>query len=156
MKKKIVPVLIAILTVSLINTGLLAFLAFDKFDGVPANKKPVVISKDYDKGQTMEKALATGKPIIVWFYTDWCGFCQKLAPTFKKVTKSSEIKNKFAVAYVNCENPENKKLMEEYNVEGYPTVYLVNGEKKELVSSLNLFARDAKDSLKSLFLAFLR
>ena len=74
MKKRIHLFLIILLVISLINTGLLGFLAFDRImGGQLIKKKPVVISRDYDKGQSMEKALAEGKPIIVWFYADWCG-----------------------------------------------------------------------------------
>ena len=97
-------------------------------------KKPVVISKQYDKGRSLDKALATKKPMIVFFYTDWCGFCQRFVPTFDKVTKDSKIKKNFAIAYVNCEDPKNRTYMEEYNVGGFPTVYVVkeNGEKVHL------------------------
>jgi thiol:disulfide interchange protein len=48
--------------------------------GGSATGKQVVISKQYDKGRTLQKAQATNKPIIVFFYTDWCGFCQKFIP----------------------------------------------------------------------------
>lgn len=85
----------------------------------------VVISKQFDKGQSIEKALKTEKPMVVFFYTDWCGFCQRFAPHFNKIVKSREIKKNLAVAYVNCEKEENHKYMEEYDVHGFPTVYVV-------------------------------
>lgn len=94
----------------------------------------VVISKQYDKGRSLEKALATKKPVIVFFYTDWCGFCQRFAPTFDKITKGSKVKKNFAVAFVNCEKEENGKLMQEYGVQGFPTVFVIdkNGKKTQL------------------------
>lgn len=98
------------------------------------SNKPVVISKQYDKGRTLEKAKTQDKPIIVFFYTDWCGFCQKFAPTFDKVIKHKEVKKKFAIAFVNCENPENRDKIQEFQIEGFPTVYVIknNGEKIKL------------------------
>ena len=92
------------------------------------------ISKKYDRGRSLDKALKTGKPIIVFFYTDWCGYCQKFAPTFDKITKGISIKNEFAIAYVNCDSEENQKYMQEYEIQGFPTVYVIktDGTKKQL------------------------
>ncbi len=155
MKKQIFILLIATLILTLVNTCLLTYLAIggqvDFF-----KPRPVVISKDYDKGQSMEKALATGKPMIVWFYTDWCRFCQKFAPTFKKLTSKKEIKEKYAVAYVNAEAPENRALAIQYEIKGYPSVFLVNGIKKTLINPNELFEPDAVKNLKVKFLDFLK
>ena len=104
------------------------------------------ISVKYDRGRSLDKALKTGKPVIVFFYTDWCGFCQRFAPTFDKVTKDAKIKKEFAIAFVNCEKPDNQKHMEEYGVQGFPTVYVVktDGTKKQLENS-TFFNDDSKD-----------
>ena len=162
MKKKILPILVLSLILTLLNSMMLIFLTANKISenggieiGIKSNK-PVVISKQYDKGQSLTKAINTGKPMIVWFYTDWCRYCQKFAPTFKKVTTDRDIKKSFAVAYVNAEDFENKDYVKEYDIKGYPTVFLVNGDKKELVPSQWLFQDDAAKKLKQNFLAFLR
>lgn len=127
---------VASLAVSLMNSN---------FAG--ANKK-VVISKQYDKGQNFEKAQEKEKPIVVFFYTDWCGFCQKFAPTFAKVVKSKEIKKNFAIAYVNCENPDNHELMAKYEVHGFPTVFVVNGEEKTQLDNHKFFGDEAVEKVK--------
>lgn len=155
MKKKLMPLVITTLIITLINTGLLAFLTYDKVQEI-IKSKPVVISRDYDKGQSMELALEKNKPLIVWFYTDWCRYCQKFAPTFKKVANNKEIKKNFAIAYVNAEEAKNKIYTKEYKVEGYPMVFLVKDGKKELVSPSLLFAPDAENALKKEFLEFLK
>ncbi len=95
------------------------------------------ISKKYDRGRSLDKALKTGKPILVFFYTDWCGFCQRFAPTFDKITKNISIKKDFAIAYVNCEDEKNRQHVQDYNIEGFPTVFVVNtdGTKKQLENS---------------------
>ena len=92
------------------------------------------ISRKYDKGKSLDKALKTGKPILVFFYTDWCGFCQKFAPTYDKISKDISIKKEFAVAYVNCEDEKNRQYVEDYKIEGFPTVFVVNtdGTKTQL------------------------
>lgn len=155
MKKKLFHILIATFIITLVNTGCILFLTYDKMSSYIQNR-PVVISKDYDKGQSIQKAISTEKPMIVWFYTDWCRYCQKFAPTFKKVTKNKEIKKAFAVAYVNAEDPKNSEFVKEYKVEGYPTVWLVDKERKEFISPVELFAPNSANNLKEKFLEFLK
>lgn len=112
--------------------------------------KAVVISEQYDKGQSLDLALETKKPMIVFFYTDWCGYCQKFIPTFSKVTKDSKIKSNFAIAYVNCEKPENAKIIEEYGVNGFPTVFVVDKEgKKTHLDNADFFNHDSKTTIKN-------
>ena len=125
-------ILSLVLSVTSLTLSILGLRGDISFNG-QGNKK-VVISKQYDKGKSMEKAKATGKPVIVFFYTDWCHFCQSFAPTFNKISKDSKIKKNFAIAYVNCEKPENSALMKEYNVQGFPTVFVVkeDGSKVQL------------------------
>lgn len=99
----------------------------------------VVISKQYDKGQSLKKAQAKNKPIIVFFYTDWCGFCQRFVPTFHKISKLSKIKKNFAIAYVNCEDTENRNIVEEFAIHGFPTVYVIDSEGKRTQLENNTF-----------------
>lgn len=155
-KKKLLTALaviaIVLSSLSLILDGIL----IHKLNAKGVLQEPVVISKQYDKGQSMEKALKKDKPVIVWFYTDWCGFCQRFAPTFGKITKDKKIKNNLAVAYVNAEMPENQSLMQEYQVQGFPTVYLLNPKtgNKVLVDNSKLFTPDAKEKLIEEFMTF--
>jgi len=121
------------------------------------NGKKVVISKQYDKGKSLDKAKATGKPIVVFFYTDWCHFCQSFAPAYNKISKDKNIKKNVAVAYVNCEKPENQSLMQEYNVKGFPTVYVIkaNGEKVQLDNG-TFFGDDAKTVVRDKILELIK
>ena len=75
-----------------------------------------LISKKYDRGQSFDKALKKDKPIITWFYVDWCGYCKRFAPLFDALTKNPAIKDKFAVAFVNCEDEKNADLIKEYQI----------------------------------------
>ena len=118
-------------------------------NGAPAHEKPkVVISKQYDRGRSFAKALETKKPIIAFFYTDWCGFCQRFVPTFDKVTKDSKIKKNFAIAYVNCEKEENQKVVADYGVQGFPTVYVIDSTgKRTQLDNATFFNDDSKEVL---------
>ena len=137
---------------SIVSLGLSGFLTYEHFAGggsVQKQGKKVVISKQYDRGRSLEKARETQKPIVVFFYTDWCGFCQKFAPVFDKITKSRAIKENFAIAFVNCEKEENHKHMEEFNVQGFPTVYVIKQDgTKEQLSNNTFFNDDSEKVVK--------
>ena len=117
--------------------------------GQQAAGKKVVISTQYDKGQSYAKAQETKKPMIVFFYTDWCGYCQRFAPTFHKIVKSKEIKKNFGIAYVNCEKSENQNLMQEYGIQGFPTVFVVKDGKKTALENGTFFGSDAVNVVKA-------
>lgn len=155
MDKKYLNIITATLILTLINTGVLGFLTFDKIK-TDIQNRPIVISREYDKGQSFEKAKLTEKPMIVWFYTDWCRYCQKFAPTFKKVTNKKTIKKEYATAYVNAEDPVNEQIVKEYKVEGYPTVYLINKDKKEQLEPTLLFSPDAINALEEKMLNYIK
>lgn len=116
------------------------------------------ISKKYDRGQSWAKALKKKKPVVVFFYADWCGYCQRFAPTYNEVAKSKDIKKKFAIAYVNCDDQANSALVSEYGVQGFPTVFVVNPETKEKIQLENnkFFSPTAKEDMIRDIKEFLR
>ena len=108
-----------------------------------------MISKKYDKGQSLQKAYKKQKPVIVFFYADWCGFCQRFAPTFYKITKDKKIKKNFAIAYVNCDKPENREYMEQFNVQGFPTVFVIRNDRSKVhLENNTFFNEDSVDVVK--------
>lgn len=114
------------------------------------------ISKKYDNGMTLEKALKKDKPMAVLFYADWCGFCKRFAPLYKELSKDSDLKKEFNFVYVNSEDKKNAAYFQEYQIKGFPTLYLVNqkGEKVQLPNNL-MFQENSKDILKEKFELFL-
>mgnify|MGYP001394068034 CR=1 FL=1 len=72
---------------------------------------------------------------IIFFYANWCPHCKAAMPHWKEVKKQYDGKtiNGYTLVFteVDCseETPKVKKLNDEYDVEGYPTIKLVkNGE----------------------------
>lgn len=100
-----------------------------------AKAQNAVISKDYDKGQTYEKALKTNKPIIVIAYADWCGMSKKVIIQFNDFVKDKEISKDYAVAYINGDKDENVEFMKKYDIQGYPTMFVLKDGK--VVKTLN-------------------
>ena len=151
-------VLLLILGAS-VTSAIFSFKAYDAVKNIsvkgggeqhaPTLNHKDTITRKYAKNKTFEKAQKSGKPGIVLFYVDWCGFCQRFAPTFNELIKSKEFKSKFSAAYVNCEDAKNQQLVGEYEVNAYPTVYLVDfkSNKKVQVENPILFQPDAINNL---------
>ena len=151
---------LVLLVLILISSTVSAFYGYkinSLMSGTALKQIPQVsISKAYAKNQTIEKAQATGKPTVVLFYADWCGYCKRFAPVFNEIIKTRKFKSKLAVAFVNGTDEQNKKYMQEYQIEGFPTVYMVNfktGEKVKLSNNL-LFTPNAKKELLTEFINF--
>ncbi len=116
--------------------------------GVVGEKPPVSITDKYDKGKSLKKAMAKDKAIIIFFYTNWCGFCQKFVPTFDQIIKDRKFKSKFEPAFVNCEIPDNDRIMKEFRIEGFPTVFIVDKQgRRTQIDNEMLFRDDAKDAV---------
>lgn len=108
------------------------------------------------KGMSHEDAMKDEKNAVVLFYADWCPHCQHFAPTFKKLMKDRKLKKKFNFVRINSQDEAAYPLMEEYKVEGFPALYLVNPKsgEKHFISNNLLFGDDAKDGLIEIFETF--
>jgi thioredoxin 1 len=72
--------------------------------------------------------LEAGKPVLVDFYTDWCGYCRQIAPTIGAL--SQEYAGK--VAFVKVNGDDAGELVRKYVEQGYPTVLVFYGKDKFL------------------------
>lgn len=64
--------------------------------------------------------LASGKPVLVDFWAEWCGPCRVLAPILEKI--SADFAEKIVVAKVNVD--EAPLSSQKYNIAQIPTVIL--------------------------------
>ena len=85
------------------------------------------------------------KPIIAFFYVDWCGYCKRFMPIYGEVTK--EYKNKFNFAVVHCEKPENEQMVKDFGVQGFPTLFIID-KKIDYNFSLSGNVTQDKEALK--------
>jgi len=78
----------------------------------------------HEHGRGAKAAAAEGKPMMVDFYTDWCGWCKTLdEETYsdaKVIAKSKE----FVCVKVDAE--KDKGSAEKYDVTGFPTILFLD------------------------------
>ena len=85
----------------------------------------------YDYDQALARARDENKPILVDFYTDWCGWCKRLdAETYGNETVAALLNESFICLKVDAE--EHVDLVEEYDVFGYPTVLFLSPDGEEI------------------------
>ncbi|WP_088888761.1 thioredoxin family protein [Leptolyngbya ohadii] len=64
-------------------------------------------------------------PVLVTFYSSWCGYCQQFAPILEQV--KSQMGDRVQIIKVNSE--KYPKLLAEYEVKSLPTsVLFIDGE----------------------------
>lgn len=71
------------------------------------------------------------KPFVLDFYADWCGPCQTLLPTVKKL--ANEYKDKVEIVKVNID--ENKTLAQHFQVRSIPAVFFM--KQNEIIDRVN-------------------
>jgi thioredoxin len=65
------------------------------------------------------------KPFVLDFYADWCGPCQSLLPTVKKL--ASEYKDDVEILTVNVDNQT--ALASKFSVRSIPALFFMKGNK---------------------------
>ena len=92
-----------------------------------------VANKEYIPG---EPTNVTEYVDVMMFTVDWCPYCKKAKPIWDefKNTYDQKVVNgyKINVKTINCTNDEDievKKLLDKYNIEGFPTIKAVKDGK---------------------------
>jgi thiol-disulfide isomerase/thioredoxin len=95
-----------------------------------------------------EDGTDTREAELMFFYTDWCPHCKTAKPDWAEVKAEYENKtiNGYKVVFtdVNCseETAEVDKMMNQYNVEGYPTIKLLKDGQ-----IIEYYAKPSKETL---------
>ena len=68
---------------------------------------------------------------LFYFYTTWCPYCKKSMPvwrSFKDEIGNKKIKG-YTVNFLEVDCDKDTTLADKFNVQGYPTIKLVNGNQ---------------------------
>ena len=142
-----------LITVGIVLAFIAGYFAGNNFDIVPkdgsapkaAKAAPVAkqdekVPSDFTKGLVpYEQAMKANKPAMVFFYVDWCGYCKRFAPLMPDLKK--KYNGKINMVMVNCEDAKNGDILKNYQINGYPTIYLVNPKTgaSEYIESTNYY-----------------
>lgn len=65
--------------------------------------------------------------IFTLYYVEWCPHCQVVKPEWKKLENDKELEH-ITIVKINCE--ENEDIVNEKNIEGFPTILLTHNGKE--------------------------
>ena len=116
---------------------------------------------DGPMAKVLEDAKAQGRPILVDFFTTWCGPCKWMdKEVFGHATVAEFANANYVVYKIDAEKGEGPELAKKYAVEGYPTFVLLDSAGEEVDRQVGSSPREdflgymkavhAGDHLKSL------
>jgi len=82
-------------------------------------------------GKALEEARSLDKPLMIDFYTDWCGWCKKLDETAYRDSKVVELSKKFVCLKLDGDR-EGAEAVKKYRIRGYPTILFLNSSGEEV------------------------
>ena len=87
------------------------------------------------------EVLASGQPVVIDFWAEWCGPCRMVAPIVEELAAEYEGK----VLIGKCDVDDNDDIVAEYKVRNIPTIVFIKGG--EVVDKV--VGATSKDTLKS-------
>ena len=88
--------------------------------------------------EALEKAKQENKNIFVDFYATWCGPCKQLKKSFKDKEVGAYYNKNFINVSIDGETKEGKELMYRYQIQGYPTLIIVDYNGKVKTKSIGV------------------
>ena len=83
-------------------------------------------TEDYSLSCEIENTLNSSKFALVFFYTEWCLFCQEQKPII------DELEQEYAgnIDFIRVDAENNSEAANEFKVEAYPTMLLISNESE--------------------------
>jgi thioredoxin:protein disulfide reductase len=113
---------------------LLLICVFSSCQQAPKSQFPW---KPYSK-QAIEDSIAHHKPVVIDFWAEWCPNCHDLD---REVFSLPQIQAKLAqvttlrMDVTNQDDPKVQNIIQEYGIEGVPTVIFLDGKGQEVDNS---------------------
>lgn len=108
-------------------------------------------------GQAESAAERSGEPMVVYFHTDWCPWCQKLNERYLRTGPLRDVLGKMQKVELNPERDgAAKALFSRYGGGGYPAFYVLVPGSGERPVKLSPFSRSKTDQTPAEFAARIR
>jgi thiol-disulfide isomerase/thioredoxin len=83
---------------------------------------------------------AHSEPVVIYFFfVEWCPHCTNAKPAVEQVQQEYANNNRVEIRAVDCEDPANKDLVREHNVQAFPTVKSSAGNELEAGVNVETF-----------------
>lgn len=82
-----------------------------------------------DSKQVLEEALKGNKPVVLEFYSRWCGSCSQIAPIFDDVQREYSEK----AVFIQVDVDEDPTMAGEFKVMYVPTIYAIDAKTKDIL-----------------------
>lgn len=91
--------------------------------------------------ENFEEVLASGKPVVIDFWAEWCGPCRTIAPIVDEL--AAEYEGRVIIA--KCDVEDNDEITMKYGVRNIPTlIFLKEGQQVD-----KQVGAASKDALKA-------
>ena len=98
-----------------------------------AHAADIVWAKSWN--EAMKQSAAQNKPVMVDFYTDWCGWCTKLDNETYRDARVVKLSKRFISLKLNAEK-EGTALAKAYRVDGFPCIVFLDS-KGRIINRVN-------------------
>lgn len=92
--------------------------------------KSHAINWDYSLDESLNQAATKGKPIMIDFYGEHCGWCKQLDKETFSAPKVNSLSKKFIC--VKIDGNKNPGLLKKYKISGFPTIIFLDKRGKEI------------------------
>jgi thioredoxin-related protein len=104
---------------------------------------PGIAWRTWDRG--LEEARASGRPVLVDVYTDWCGWCRRMkSDVYSRAEIRDYLDRHFVVVSLNAEAADaaryegkaftSRSLAARFGVSGYPTTVFLRADGSHMVN----------------------
>lgn len=102
----------------------------------------LAINKD-----NFEQLLASGQPVVIDFWAEWCGPCRMMSPIVDEL--AAEYEGRAVIA--KCDVEENDEITMKYGVRNIPTIVFLKGGQ-QVDKQVGACSKDAlKQKIEKLF-----
>ena len=108
-------------------------------NGTKSNNAKAETIKIIEENQFEELVLKADKPVLVDFYTDWCGPCKILSPTIEELAQDKKYSDKYYFYKVNVDSAFN--ISERYSIQYIPTI-IVFKDGEEITRNSGVVEKD--------------